>query len=305
MATQALTLALGKPPASNDLKRALDVDMYNALKSVSTAPPVQSVAAFLTDKQNGAHLGRDLLQRPVCVTSIGTPDVTPSWVPFLNAFFDVSSFHSATIPAFAAHRVRMLQCPVPGQPSLPALNVQNVVDAAARHGPPGSSSIVVLTSFALRHVDENRQSAACMSVADGKLVVVLSMAQSSAVPPSPHPVVHAMLHAVGVHPCSFFECAMNACSNGSPSLVLCPLCLRKCSLVVPQFNIVRRYEALLAILEGWCACDGGWVESFHRWCADHIAYITNTPRPSKRAMDAVDVSKLTLLKRRLAARKQR
>ncbi|ETV84926.1 hypothetical protein H257_02823 [Aphanomyces astaci] len=300
-----LAAALGKPPASKDLRRALNVDVYSTLESVppSSSSSVQSVAAFLVAKQT-SHLGGDFLQRPICVTSIGSAPNTSLWTPFLNAYFDVSSFHASAISAFAAPRVRMLQCAVPG---LVALNVQQVVDAASRHCPPSSSTMLVLTCEAL-------SATSTPVVVNGKLVLIVSVVQPTS---SPQPAVQALLHALGVLPCNFFTCVMNANTGFDitcdiPTFVLCPLCLRKCSLAVPQFNIVRRYESLLVVLEGGGVAEGGsWAMSFHQWCDAHTTYITNNPRPQplKKPMAAasmaVDVSKLKLLKRRLATRTRR
>ncbi|CAK4718884.1 unnamed protein product [Aphanomyces euteiches] len=108
---------MGKPPASQELKKALDPTFYSSCSDLSASLPrntaIQTVAAYMASKPS-LHLGGDLLQHPIAVVGMGAvhDDVAAFLVPFLNAFFDVTAFQAAPpIPAFAASRLRLLRLP--------------------------------------------------------------------------------------------------------------------------------------------------------------------------------------------------
>ncbi|KAH9141483.1 hypothetical protein AeRB84_014328 [Aphanomyces euteiches] len=284
--------AMGKPPASQEHKKALDPTFYSSCSDLSASLPrntaIQTVAAYMASKPS-LHLGGDLLQHPIAVVGMGAvhDDVAAFLVPFLNAFFDVTAFQAAPpIPAFAASRLRLLRLPQSA-----ALLDQAVLEVASRHCSGGT--LFVLTS--------ERLSGAGGSVAkhelltpDGKSISVVAFASNASVEARSQLTVRAVLRVLGVEPCVFFECVMNALTE---SLILCPLCLRKVSLVQPQLNIVRRYTR---ILEATKTQESSFWSTYRLWCKDHLAWLTN----GQVITPAVDSSKLRLLKKRLATRRR-
>ncbi|OQR96797.1 hypothetical protein ACHHYP_13597 [Achlya hypogyna] len=104
---------------------------------------------------------------------------------------------------------------------------------------------------------------------DGKLVHLVSLGSPVEFSPTSIALVlESLLRLTGLATCGLFECLMSS----SPSLMLCPICLRKLSLAVPHFNIVRRYEALAAFFHQHPVL---WAGPFHQWCLDRLGFITN------------------------------
>jgi hypothetical protein len=110
-------------------------------------------------------------------------------------------------------------------------------------------------------------------------------------------VIQACLHLLGFHECGFALCAMNpweaaaadaaARSRPPPPLPLCPVCLRKLSLVVGvgtslgggssggaaarRFDVVARYKSLAE------RCRGLGIEEYVRWFEERVMAITQEP----------------------------
>ncbi|OQS04677.1 hypothetical protein THRCLA_20820 [Thraustotheca clavata] len=113
-------------------------------------------------------------------------------------------------------------------------------------------------------------------------------------------VLGTLFKVLGFQECHLFTCLLNA-----KALMLCPVCLRKLSLVIPQFNVVRRYENLQIF---FAQLTYPWASDLSQWCLDRLNYITNGAKGrleiSRAPMSTVDKSKLQLLRLKLAKRKK-
>ncbi|KAF0699506.1 Aste57867_9928 [Aphanomyces stellatus] len=327
--------AMGKVLATKDMKKALDVDMFTPLAHPpSIARPTQSVADFVV---SFLRLRRgDMLLRPICVVGIVSSPQLAFWVAFLNAYFDVASFSSLPIPALARNR-RLLQCnaiDATGRAQL-ALHGSHVLDAVSRHVPPASGVALVLIHEPLGtdggggHVTTTTTELS--ATINGKLVVVLPLSHLPSIHAQAQRVLQVILQHLGLVHCPFFDCVMNAskprdeaASSTARVLDVCPLCLRKVSLAQPQFNVVRRYNALLVVVtddDTHRNASAAW-DDLRSWCTERLAFITDgngMPHSHQEATNhahgsdghrhihsrttcAVDISKLRLLKQRLNKR---
>ncbi|EQC40462.1 hypothetical protein SDRG_02356 [Saprolegnia diclina VS20] len=293
---------LGKPPASRELKRALEPDLY--MERVDLIPGTQSVPDFVA---TNAPLSGDRLQHALYLASIDIPLLDELYLPFLAAFFDLGSLQSLAIPAFAASRRHLLLQPIPG--SAAAVHIANVMEIAHRQLPAQAAGLIILTTLPLRGQDRALVPSMTTCSSAGKPVHLLTLPSPALNAPTIERLLGAFLSLVGIQPCGLYHCVSQHCSQ--PTLALCPLCLRKLSLVIPHFNVVRRYEALVNVCK---TVPDEWARSLHQWCLDRLSFITNgskgggdatlddPPAPSKPptrcaiivAMDSIDLDDIEL-----------
>lgn len=174
------------------------------------------------------------------------------------------------------------------------LLASDLLDTLARQLPAAGSVVIGVTAEPLVGLDGC--SAAQLAQVHGGHTAVLSLhafgpAETSM---SAHPstglvltVIQTCLHLLGFAACGFASCAMNPWDSTvtPPPLPLCPVCLRKLSLVVgvgatlrvgnsaasaQRFDVVSRYMSLAA------RCRELGIEEYVRWYEERVMAITQT-----------------------------
>ena len=293
MEAGALTLvrAVGVLPRDEQLRRALQVDADEDFFTVAPAGlsevPPQDYQSFCSSSPFA-----DGLPGGVKIVPFGLPSELPglqSLAVTLSCYLGGLDVAVQTVRGGDVRSMRLFRR------AADRLLAADLLDTLTRQLPAASSSVVLgVTMEPLVGLD------GCSPVryakADGAHTAILSLHAFGPAKTAmcAHPstelvltVIQTCLQMLGFGVCGFASCVMNPWSNTArpPPLPLCPVCLRKLSLVVgvgatlcvggsalggQPFDVVKRYMRLAA------RCRELGIEQYVRWYEERVMAITQT-----------------------------
>ena len=286
----ALARAVGVLPRDEQLRRALRIDADEDFFTVAPAGlsklPPQDYQSFC-----GSSPFADGLPGGVKIVPLGLASELPGLQSLAATLSCYLGGLDVAVQDVRGGDVRSMRlCRRVGDRLLAA----DLLDTLARQLPAASSVVIGVTAEPLVGLDGC--SAARLAQVHGGHTAVLSLHAfgSAETSMSAHPstglvltVIQTCLHLLGFAACGFASCAMNPWDSTvkPPPLPLCPVCLRKLSLVVglgttlcvgnsaagaQRFDVVSRYMNLAARFR-----ELG-IEEYVRWYEERVMAITQT-----------------------------